>query len=100
MLQASTLGARLGPRSTVVEALRVLASLGGHLKQKGPPGWLVLARGMQKLRLMEAGWVAAARDNDVINREAAGRSALLQDLLILPRVLTDGYMTFVGIALP
>lgn len=59
VLHASTRRARLGPRPTVVDALRGLASLGGHLKQNGPPGWLVLARGMQKLRLMEAGWIAA-----------------------------------------
>lgn len=41
------------------EALFVVARLGGHLRQNGEPGWLVLARGMQKLLYMEAGWTAA-----------------------------------------
>ena len=31
------------------------------IRQNGEPGWLVLARGMQKLRDMEAGWAAAER---------------------------------------
>jgi hypothetical protein len=42
-------------------ALLVVARLGGHLRQNGEPGWLVLTRGMQKLRDMEAGWSAAER---------------------------------------
>jgi IS4 transposase len=52
-------GATLGGQPTLREALRAVARLGGHLKQNGPPGWLVLGRGMQKLLWMEAGWAAA-----------------------------------------
>jgi hypothetical protein len=65
LLRASSRG-RLSPTATVVDALRLIARLGGHLKQNGEPGWLVLSRGMQTLRSMEAGWIAAtgARTSD------------------------------------
>jgi IS4 transposase len=59
VLQAAPAGARLGPTPTVGDALLAVARLGGHLRQNGDPGWLVLGRGMQKLLWMEAGWVAA-----------------------------------------
>ena len=59
VLRASAPGRRLGHRPTVAEALHAIASLGGHLRQNGRPGWLVLGRGMQKLILMESGWIAA-----------------------------------------
>jgi hypothetical protein len=35
-----------------------VASLGGHLKSNGDPGWLVLGRGMHDLLLLELGWWA------------------------------------------
>lgn len=59
LLRASPAGAHLGGRSTLADALHAVASLGGHLRQNGNPGWLVLGRGMQKLLLMETGWIAA-----------------------------------------
>jgi hypothetical protein len=59
VLRASSVGTRLGRRPTVAEALHAIASLGGHLRQNGSPGWLVLGRGLQKLVLMESGWIAA-----------------------------------------
>jgi hypothetical protein len=34
---------------TVRDALLAIAALGGHLKRNGDPGWLVLARGLEKL---------------------------------------------------
>lgn len=46
-------------RLTTRDALRAVARLGGHLRQNGEPGWLVLGRGMQTLLGMEAGWAAA-----------------------------------------
>jgi len=51
----------LSPQPTVGEVLLAIARLGGHLRQNGEPGWLVLARGMQTLYAMEAGWHAAER---------------------------------------
>ena len=50
---------KLSPRPTVREALLAVAGLGGHLKRNGDPGWLVLYRGMQKLKAYETGWRAA-----------------------------------------
>ena len=49
------------------EALLAVAGMGGHLKRNGPPGWLVLHRGMHKLKAYVDGWSAADR--------AAGRTA-------------------------
>ena len=51
----------LSPQPPVGEVLLAIARLGGHLRQNGEPGWLVLARGMQTLYAMEAGWHAAER---------------------------------------
>lgn len=47
---------------TLQEASWAVAGLGGHLKRNGPPGWQTLARGMQTLALMTAGWEAATSD--------------------------------------
>ena len=41
--------ARLGDDPTAQQALLAVAGLGGHLKNNGPPGWLVLHRGFQDL---------------------------------------------------
>ena len=60
VLRATPAGATLPPAPTVTDALAAIARLGGHLRQNGPPGWLVLARGFQKLQDMEQGWIAAA----------------------------------------
>jgi hypothetical protein len=59
VLRASPVGDTLGRTPTLREALLAVARLGGHLRQNGQPGWLVLGRGMQKLLWMEAGWAAA-----------------------------------------
>lgn len=47
------------------QIMLAVASLGGHLKSNGDPGWLVLGRGLHDLLLLELGWRA---------REEAGRS--------------------------
>ena len=44
------------------EAYLALASLGGHLKRNGDPGWIVLARAYEKLLVLEQGWKAAKRN--------------------------------------
>ena len=59
ILRATPSGRTLPETPTTRAALLVLARLGGHLRQNGEPGWLVLARGMQTLRCMETGWAAA-----------------------------------------
>ena len=65
VLRASPPGAKLPSMPTIRDALHAVARLGGHLRQNGEPGWLVLTRGMQKLRDMEAGWAAAERARNV-----------------------------------
>ena len=55
----------LPPRPTARDAMLAVAALGGHLKNNGDPGWLVLGRGLHDLLLLELGWRA---------REEAARS--------------------------
>jgi IS4 transposase len=49
----------LPPKPTVADALLAVAMLGGYMKHKVPPGWLVLARGMHDLLILERGWRAS-----------------------------------------
>jgi hypothetical protein len=53
----------LPPNPTVSEALLAIAALGGHLKRNGPPGWLTLWRGYEKLLNLTAGWELARRND-------------------------------------
>lgn len=46
---------RMPANPTALDALLAVASLGGHLKNNGPPGWLVLQRGFDELLTMERG---------------------------------------------
>jgi len=48
----------LPARPTVRDAMLAIAALGGHLKNNGDPGWLVLGRGLHDLLLLELGWRA------------------------------------------
>lgn len=49
---------RLLKNSTVKDAMYAIAKLGGHLQRNGPPGWLTLGRGFDKLLTLELGWLA------------------------------------------
>ena len=51
--------AKLSETPNVRQALLAVATLGGHLKNNGEPGWLVLGRGLEELLLLERGWTAA-----------------------------------------
>jgi hypothetical protein len=42
-------GIRLGPTPTAKEVYWAIARVGGHLPNNGPPGWLTLRRGMDRL---------------------------------------------------
>jgi hypothetical protein len=44
---------------TVSDAMLAVARLGGHIKNNGQPGWIVIGRGFEKLLALEQGWVAA-----------------------------------------
>jgi hypothetical protein len=48
----------LPARPTARDAMLAIAALGGHLKNNGDPGWLVLGRGLHDLLLLELGWRA------------------------------------------
>lgn len=48
----------LSSRATAQEAMLAVATLGGHIKSNGDPGWLVLGRGLHDLLLLEMGWRA------------------------------------------
>jgi hypothetical protein len=48
----------LRQRASAREAMLAVAALGGHIKNNGDPGWLVLGRGMHDLLLLEWGWRA------------------------------------------
>jgi hypothetical protein len=55
----------LPSRPTVRDAMLGVAGLGGHIRNNGEPGWIVLGRGLDALLLMEVGWIA--------HQDAAGR---------------------------
>lgn len=47
---------QLAERPTIQEAMLGVAALGGHIKNNGAPGWLVLGRGLTRLLDTEVGW--------------------------------------------
>lgn len=51
--------AKLSPTPTARETMLAIAAEGGHIKNNGDPGWLVLERGYEKLLYMELGFVLA-----------------------------------------
>jgi hypothetical protein len=55
---------------TVRAALFAIAALGGHVTRNGEPGWLTIARGFHKLRLLTDGYVLGVR-----RAATAGRTA-------------------------
>ena len=46
----------LPPAPTMRDAMLGVAALGGHIKNNGAPGWLVLGRGFTRLCEAEVGW--------------------------------------------
>ena len=58
-LTAAETGRRLPRTPSVRVALFEIARLGGHIKNNGDPGWLVLSRGFDKLLTIHRGWALA-----------------------------------------
>jgi Transposase DNA-binding/Transposase DDE domain len=54
---------KLPPNPTVREAMLAIAGLGGHIKNNGDPGWIVLGRGFEYLLILEQGWLTAKRSD-------------------------------------
>jgi hypothetical protein len=52
------------PVTTVAQALAVVAQLGGHIRNNGQPGWLVLWRGFRDILLLAQGFALARTLND------------------------------------
>jgi hypothetical protein len=52
----------LPPRPAVRDVMFGIAALGGHIKNNGDPGWLVLGRGFTKLLDAEQGWRLAREE--------------------------------------
>jgi hypothetical protein len=46
----------LPPDPTIRQVMLGIAALGGHITNNGPPGWLVLGRGLTRLLDAEVGW--------------------------------------------
>ena len=51
--------AKLVEHPTIRQAMLAVAQLGGHIKNNGDPGWIVLGRGYEKLLVLEEGARAA-----------------------------------------
>ena len=49
----------LSEQPNVEDAMLEVARLGGHIKNNGPPGWLILRRGFDKLLTIHRGWSLA-----------------------------------------
>jgi len=61
---------KLPQRLTVHDALMAIARLGGHIRNNGSPGWMVLGRGFDRLLLIEQGFLAARES--ALNPEGPG----------------------------
>ena len=59
VMRALTSAELVPDQATVVDALRVIAKLGGHIRNNGPPGWLVRYRGYIQLVSAKHGFRAA-----------------------------------------
>ena len=57
MLDDSTRG--LPKPKTLADAAMLVARMGGHIKNNGPPGWQILTRGYQHLMTLQTGWEMA-----------------------------------------
>jgi hypothetical protein len=51
------------PPRTLDEAYLLLARLGGHIRNNGPPGWMTLAAGYETLLILRLGWLLG-RESD------------------------------------
>jgi len=55
LLQSASTRVALKPGASVQQVMLAIAGLGGHIKNNGPPGWLILARGYRELLTLEHG---------------------------------------------
>ena len=50
---------KLPENPTLCDVAHAIAGMGGWLKRNGPPGWLTLMRGFERLLTLEEGWITA-----------------------------------------
>ena len=50
---------KIPPHPTVRDVMLAIADVGGHIRQNGDPGWIVLGRGFEDFVKAEAAWRAA-----------------------------------------
>lgn len=55
---------KLPKRLSVLTTFQAIATMGGHLKSNGRPGWIVLWRGFHQLMHLESAWTEALRGCD------------------------------------
>jgi IS4 transposase len=60
VLRALSPASKLPSNPSARDVMRAIADLGGHVRQNGEPGWLVLGRGYQTFAQAEMVWRAAA----------------------------------------
>jgi hypothetical protein len=53
----------LPPNPTVRDAMLGVAGVGGHIKNNGDPGWIVLGRGLDDLLMIEVGYAIASSED-------------------------------------
>lgn len=58
--KARKMGRPLPKSPAASDVLALVARMGGHRKSSGPPGWLTITRGLEKLQSLAEGW--ALRD--------------------------------------
>lgn len=54
---------KLPDAPTIRDAMLAIAALGGHIKQNGDPGWIVLGRGMMKFTEAQTWWRLGRRSD-------------------------------------
>ena len=55
---------RLPKNPTLGQVFAAIAKVGGHQKRNGPPGWIILGRGLERLLDYADGWKAALEDEE------------------------------------
>ena len=64
ILKARVKRYKIPEEPTMRDIAYAIASLGGHLKRNGPPGWQTLKRGYETLLLLEEGWIMSTESCD------------------------------------
>lgn len=64
VIKAHAVRHKLPDQPTLRDVAYAVAGMGGHLKRNGPPGWLTLRRGFERLLTLEEGWIMSRETCD------------------------------------